>query len=132
MHFFREATGRVEAALEGTDTSSERIEAYLRAIGRELRPGSEVFFADLAASGPAGEVYRRNTAIAADRVGEMLADGARTGELRAVRAAYVTDLVGAQMVRIQQGEVRRTTGLDDAAAYEALADLVLHGVASGG
>ncbi len=77
-------------------------------------------------------MYRRNTAIAADRVGEMLAEGARTGEFRAVRAAYVTDLVGAQMVRIQQGQVRRTTGLDDAAAYEALADLVLHGVASGG
>ena len=49
-----------------------------------------------------------------------------------MRAAYVTDLVGAQMVRIQQGQVRRSTGLDDAAAYEALADLVLHGVASGG
>ena len=132
VHFFREATLRVEAALEGTGTSSERVEAYLRAIGRELRLGSDAFFADLAASGPAGEVYRRNTAIAADRVGEMLAEGARTGEFRAVRAAYVTDLVGAQMVRIQQGQVRRTTGLDDAAAYEALADLVLHGVASGG
>ena len=132
VHFFRAATARVEAAVGGARTSSERVEAYLRAIGRELRLGSDAFFADLAASGPAGEVYRRNTSIAADRVGVMLAEGARTGEFRAVRAAFVTDLVGAQMVRIQQGQVRASTGLDDAAAYEALADLVLHGVARAG
>jgi len=132
VHFFRAATTRVEAAVAGVGTSSERVEAYLRAIGGELRLGSDAFFADLAASRPAGEVYRRNTAIAADRVGELLAEGARTGEFRAVRAAFVTDLVGAQMVRIQQGQVRSSTGLDDAAAYEALADLVLHGVAAGG
>jgi AcrR family transcriptional regulator len=132
VHFFRAATARVEAALEGAGSSSERVQAYLRAIGRELRPGSDAFFADLAASRPAGEVYRRNTAIAAERVGQLLADGARTGEFRAVRAAFVADLVAAQMVRVQQGAVRASTGLDDAAAYDALADLVLHGVASGG
>jgi AcrR family transcriptional regulator len=132
VHFFRAATTRVEASLDDAGTSSERVEAYLRAIGRELRLGSEAFFADLAASRPAGEVYRRNTAIAAGRVGELLAQGARTGEFRRVGAAFVTDLVGAEMVRIQQGQVRAATGLDDAAAYEALADLVLHGVASSG
>ncbi len=130
MQFFREATGRVEAALAGASTSGERVEAYLRAIGRELRLGSAAFFADLAGPGPAGEVYRQNTAFAAERVGALLAEGARTGEFRAVGAAFVSDLVGAQMVRIQQGQVRGATGLDDAAAYEALADLVLHGVAS--
>lgn len=130
VHFFREATGRVEAALAGAATSGERVEAYLRAIGRELRLGSPAFFADLAAPGPGGEVYRQNTAFAAERVGALLAEGARSGEFRAVHAAYVTDLVGAQMVRIQQGQVRAATGVDDATAYEALADLVLHGVAT--
>ena len=59
--------------------------------------------------------------------GDTPGDGVFTDQM----GAFVTDLVGAQMVRIQQGQVRTATGLDDAAAYEALADLVLHGVASG-
>ncbi len=131
VHFFRGATARVEAAVAPCAGAADRVEAYLRAIGDELRPGSAVFFADLAGSAPARDVYRQNTAIAAARVGEMLADGVRTGEFRSVPSAFVVDLVGAQMVRIQQGHVRAETGLGDAAAYEALAGLVLHGVASG-
>lgn len=131
VHFFRGATARVEAAVAPCAGATDRVETYLRAIGDELRPGSAAFFADVTGSTPAGEVYRQNTAIAAARVAEMLADGARTGEFRSVPADFVVDLVGAQMVRIQQGQVRTETGLDDASAYEALADLVLYGVASG-
>ncbi len=128
VHFFRGATARVEAAVDEHAGAASRLQAYLRAIGDELRPGSATFFADVASFAPAREAYRRNTEAAAVRVGELLADGAATREFRSGGVELTADLVSAQMVRIQQGEVRAATGLDDADAYAALADLVLRGV----
>lgn len=127
VHFFRAATTRVEAAVGERTGAGARVEAYLRAIGTELRAGSAAFFTDLASFAPAQAVYRRNTEFAAARVGDLLAEGARSGEFRSGSVEFTADLVGAQMVRIQQGEVRAATGLDDADAYAALADLVLQG-----
>lgn len=130
VHFFRGAAERVEARLVDVAQPGARVDAYLRAVASELAPASSAFFADLESFAPGREVYRRNTAIAAVRVGELIADGVRTGELRAVSADLVADLVAAQMVRIQQREVYAATGTEDAEAYAALADLVVHGISS--
>jgi AcrR family transcriptional regulator len=127
--FFRGATARVEAATSAeSGAEGERIVAYLRAIGDALRPASATFMADLAAHAFAREIYQQNTAIAARRVRELIADGVRTGEFRPVHASFVADTVAATMERIQSGAVQATTGLPDAAAYDELAALVLEGV----
>ena len=126
--FFAGATEAVEAAVLGAGTHRDRVAAYLRAVAAALRPASPAFVADLASFAPAREVYERNTAAAAARVRALVDDGVAAGEFRAVHAAFVADVVAATMVRIQQREVAAATGLDDAAAYDELADLVLHAV----
>jgi AcrR family transcriptional regulator len=146
--FFRTATAQVESAvagpapasaalagtglagtgLAGTAPAGERIAAYLRAIGAALRPASARFMADLTAHPFAREVYQQNTAIAARRVGELIAEGVGTGEFRPVHAAFVADTAAAMMERIQSGAVLATTGLADADAYDELAALVLEGI----
>lgn len=128
VHFFRTATGRVEARVTETAGSRAQIAAYLHAVADELRPASAQFMADLDAFAPAREVYERNTVLAARRVQQLVAEGAASGELRDVHAAFVADVVASSMVRIQQRRVASATGLDDARAYTELAALVLHGV----
>ncbi|MCD0451782.1 TetR/AcrR family transcriptional regulator [Actinocorallia sp. API 0066] len=120
--FFRRATGRVEAAVAREGDPRVRVGVYLRAISVELAAASPVFFADLAAFAPAREVYRRNTAIAADRVRELIA--AASPGRDAVFAGAVAGLV---MEAVHRGDLRELTGLDDAAAYRALAALLLAG-----
>ncbi|GAB2937523.1 TetR/AcrR family transcriptional regulator [Rhodococcus aerolatus] len=131
--FFAASTAAVEAAVlevsgPGAGTHRERVAAYLRAVATALRPASPAFVADLASFAPAREVYERNTTAAAARVRQLVDDGVAAGEFRAVHAAFVADVVAATMVRIQQRQVAAATGLDDAAAYDELADLVLHAV----
>jgi AcrR family transcriptional regulator len=126
--FFRDATTQVESATNAHGPEGDRIVAYLRAIGDALRPASDTFMADLAAHAFAREIYQQNTAIAARRVRELIADGVRTGEFRPVHAAFVADTVAATMERIQSGAVQAATGLADADAYNELAALVLEGV----
>jgi len=128
VHFFSGAAVRVEAAVASADDARARVDAYLRGVAAELRPASEAFFCDLARYPRVAAVYRRNTDIAAARVRDLISDGVATGEFRSVPSGFVADVVSATMVRIQQREIAATTGLDDAAAYAALADLVLHGL----
>jgi hypothetical protein len=74
-------------------------------------------------------VYERNTALAADRVRELIAEGVAQGRFREVHPTLVADTVTTLMLRIGRGETARATGLDDAAAYRELAALLLHGIA---
>jgi AcrR family transcriptional regulator len=129
VHFFRAATERVEAALAGYLEPADRIVGYLRAVAAELAPASAAFFTDLAEFAPAGEVYERNTRIAARRVTELIDSGVAEGAFRAVHPAFVADAVTSVMVRIQRRQVAAATGLADAQAYQQLAELVLHGLA---
>lgn len=129
--FFAGATERVEAQVTATDDDLERVGAYLRAVSRELGPASPQFFADLAAFAPAGEIYARNTALAAQRVRELIDAGVRTGAVRGVHARFVGVAVSEVMTAIHAGRLPDATGLDAAAAYDHLADLVLHGIESG-
>lgn len=128
VHFFRRATDDVEKQVAGVTGARDRITAYLTAVGSALGAASDTFMADLDAFGPARAVYEQNTAIAARRVGELIADGVTAGEFRDVHAAFAADLAAAVMVRIQQGTVRATIGLDDAAAYRELAAILTAGI----
>lgn len=128
VHFFRGATERVEAAVAAAADPSAQVGAYLSAVAQELAPASATFFDDVAAFPPAAEVYERNTRAAARRVQQLVDAGVASGAFRAVHAGFVGDVVSAAMVRIQQRTVAEATELEDAQAYEALSDLLLHGL----
>ncbi|WUI02683.1 TetR/AcrR family transcriptional regulator [Spirillospora sp. NBC_00431] len=124
--FFRRATERVEAALEdaaGADPRA-RVGAYLRAISDQLAPASPAFFADLDAFAPAREIYKRNTRFAVRRVRELVRE-ASPGDDAGPDAAFAGAVAGQVMESIHRGEIKAQTGLDDSAAYAALASLIV-------
>jgi AcrR family transcriptional regulator len=131
VHFFRTATGRVEAAVAAPAAPADRLVAYLRAVAVELAPASAQFFDDVAAFPPAAEVYERNTRLAADRVQQVIREGVAAGAFRQVDAAFTADVLTSMMVRIQQRQVAASTGLDDAEAYAQLTGLLLRGLSTG-
>ena len=127
-HFFRKATDAVEAQTVTESDPALRVTAYLSAVARALAPAGAAFRRDLEFFVPSREVYERNTALAADRVRALIADGVAQGRFRDVHPALIADTVTTLMVRIGRGETARATGLDDAAAYRELAALLLHGI----
>lgn len=128
VQFFVDATAEVEAAVVARAGAAERVVAYLGAVAQALSPATAAFYADLEGFPPAQEVYQRNTALAAGRVQELIAEGVAAGAFRDVHARFVGDVVAATMGRIGRGEINRTTGLVDAAAYRELGELVLRGI----
>ena len=126
--FFRDAAERVEERVAAEPDPVRRIEAYLLAVADELRPASAQFMDDVAAFPPAREIYERNTAIAAQRVRELILDGIESKVFRDVPSAFIAEVVSSVMVRIQRREVFRNTGLTDAEAYADLASLVVNGI----
>lgn len=127
-HFFRKATAGVEAQTVTEQDPALRVTAYLNAVARALAPAGPAFRRDLDAFAPGRAVYETNTALAADRVRELIADGVAQGRFREVHPALVADTVTTLMLRIGRGDTARATGLDDAAAYRELAALLLHGI----
>ena len=128
VHFFRAATTEVEAAVAGATGTTERLTAYLTAVGVALQPADEQFMEDLAGFPPARDIYERNTRAAADRVHELINDGVAAGDVRDVHAAFVADVASSVMVRIQQRTIKSTLGLDDSQAYLELAQLLTTGI----
>jgi AcrR family transcriptional regulator len=122
--FFRRATGRVEDAVDPTAPPVERIDAYLTAVATELAPASPRFFADLERFAPAGDIYRKNTEIAAGRVQGLVLEAAP-----GIDPAFLGVVARLVMESIHRGDISRATGLDDSAAYRALAELIRAGVA---
>jgi AcrR family transcriptional regulator len=127
-HFFRKATDVVEAWTVTEDDPARRVTAYLSAVAVALAPAGPSFHRDLDSFALGREVYERNTAMAADRVRELIADGVAQGRFREVHPALIADTVTTLMFRIGRGETARATGLDDATAYRELAALLLHGI----
>lgn len=120
--FFRRSTDQVEQRLAAEPDPRRRIRAYLDAIAEALAPASPAFYADVNDFAPAREVYRRNTAIAARRVQELVTEA--KGPDGAVDATFVGAVAAAVMSSIQSGEMEATTSLGDATAYRLLADLI--------
>jgi AcrR family transcriptional regulator len=127
-HFFRKATEAVEASTVTVRDPGLRVTAYLTAVAAALAPAGPAFHRDLDSFGPGREIYERNTALAAERVRELIGDGVVQGRFRDVHPALVADTVTTLMFRIGRGDTARATGLDDAAAYRELAALLLHGI----
>jgi AcrR family transcriptional regulator len=127
-HFFRKATAAVEARTVSESDPALRVTAYLSAVAQALAPAGAAFHRDLDSFGPGREVYERNTALAADRVRELIAEGVAQGRFRDVHPALIADTVTTLMLRIGRGDTMRATGLDDATAYRELAALLLHGI----
>ncbi len=126
--FFREAAERVEKRLALETDPVRRIQVYLLAVADELRPASAQFMDDVAGFPPAREIYERNTAIASERVRQLIVDGIADDAFRDVPTAFIAEVVSSVMVRIQQREVAKNTGLSDAEAYADLANLVVSGI----
>lgn len=127
--FFQRATAAVEERIAGPADHRERISAYLLAVAEQLQPASPAFVADVAAFGPAREIYERNTRSAAARVQQLVTEGVAAGTVRPVHASFVGAAVAQVMAAIHRGDITAVTGLDDAAAYRELASLVVAGVA---
>jgi AcrR family transcriptional regulator len=125
--FFRRSTERIEAAIDPAAPAVDRIGTYLTAVATELAPASARFFADLEQFAPAGDIYRQNTAIAARRVQELVHEAAP-----GIDPTFLGAVARLVMESIHRGDISRATGLDDSAAYRALSELVLAGVAGGG
>lgn len=130
--YFRRAALRVEAQVATEDTPADQLSAYFSAVATELEPATPRFHADLQAFPPANEVYGENTRYAARRVQSLVGAGVADGSLRPVDAPFVGAAVATVMTGIQSGAIGAATGLDDAEAYRALADLVLRGTATRG
>ncbi|CAN5116917.1 TetR/AcrR family transcriptional regulator [soil metagenome] len=128
--FFRQSAQRIDALTVGPGDPSERIGTYLHAISQELAPASAAFFAALDSFAPAREIYKTNTQIAAKRVQELVAEGIDAGQIGALNASFVGVVAGQVMESIHRGEIEAATGLDDSAAYKALAELIVAGIAT--
>lgn len=128
--YFRTTTDQVERRTARAGDPAARIIAYLDAVAEALRPASTQFHADLEAHPGARALYELNTAAAAQRMRELIAEGSQAGVFREVHAQFVGDVVAATMARIQSGELTRSTGLRDSEAYTELAALVLSGIRS--
>lgn len=128
--FFRRSVPEVEAAVADASGPEARVVAYLTAVGDYLRPLSRAFMDDLAGFEPAAAVYRRNTAAAADRIRDLIAEGIETGAFRDLHAAFVAEMVAATMFEIQRGEMFARLEVTDAVAYAELASLVVHALAT--
>ena len=127
-HFFRKATEVVEARTVTEGDPARRVTAYLSAVAVALAPAGPAFHRDLDNFALGREVYERNTAMAADRVRELIAEGVAQGRFREVHPALIADTVTTLLFRIGRGDTARATGLDDATAYRELAALLLHGI----
>lgn len=127
-HFFKRATGQVEAAIARTRSPAARVTRYLEAVAEALRPAGSRFRRDLDRNAATREVYEQNTIAAATRVRDLIDEGIRAGAFRNVSAVFVGEVVTATMRRITSGEIGRATGLDDAQAYAELAKLVVTAV----
>jgi AcrR family transcriptional regulator len=126
--FFRRAAARIEAQVAAEPDPGARLAVYLTAVAAELAPASERFHADLQAYAPAAVIYEENTRLAARRVQELVVAGVEAGSLRPVDASFVGAAVAQVMTGIHAGRIAEASGLADADAYRALADLVVRGV----
>ena len=128
--YFRAAVPAVEARVAGADGPTQKVVAYLDAVGDYLRPLSRAFMDDLSRFEPAAQVYRQNTAAAAMRIRSLIAEGVEAGAFRQVHAAFVAEIVAVAMFEIQRGEMFARLEMTDAEAYAELASLVVHALSA--
>ncbi len=129
IRYFREATEFIEARTAAAQGGPvERISTYVSAVGEALHRASPAFMDDVSRHYVASAIYERNADFVATRVSELIADGVKSGDFRPVHAAFVADLLQLAIERIQSGQLREATGLQDADAFDELSKLLLHAI----
>lgn len=124
--FFRRCTSWIADRVNLIDDPIAQIGDYLRLIAQALAPASPQFFIDVDAFAPASEIYRQNTRAAAEEVQRLVREA--LGKRSRMDAEFIGAVAGIVMHAIHRKELEETAGLDDAAAYHALADLIVAGV----
>jgi AcrR family transcriptional regulator len=128
-YFFRGAAERIEQRIAGRHDARDLIASYLHGVTEELSGASATFIDDVAAFAPARAIYQRNSRAAADRIRGFILRGVDDGTFREVHAKLLAEMVGLMIEAIQTGVLGARTGVSDAEAFTALAELLLGGLA---
>lgn len=129
-HYFKGATASIEQRVAGVTDVRLRMRAYLEAASEALLPASRRFIEDMAANPATRATYEANARAAADRIRSAVKEGVRDGVFREVDAALVGEMVGLTITAIQRGEIGERTGLSDSAAFAALSQFLVGGLAT--
>jgi AcrR family transcriptional regulator len=127
--FFRQATEQIEQAVADVADPRLRIPAYLSGVGRAMSRCSTQYYADMIGLRSTASIYRTNSAAAARRVQELIADGVKEGALRSIDGNFAGQLVALAIEGVQSG-VLLSGGLTAGEAYTEMADLLLHGLSA--
>ncbi|MBL7488502.1 TetR/AcrR family transcriptional regulator [Frankia sp. AgB1.9] len=131
-HFFGTEAERIEHAVAEQADPRVKITTYLQGVAHAMRRNSPAFYADMVTYGPTAEIYRRNTAKAAERIQEMIDDGVRAGVFRATNGVFAAQVVGLAIEAVQSGALLERTGLSAAESFAELADLLFNGLRHAG
>ncbi|WP_236796654.1 TetR/AcrR family transcriptional regulator [Amycolatopsis sp. GM8] len=129
-HFFRGAAEMMEKRIADLGDAREIIGSYLAGISEYLNRASPAFMRDINDFAPARAAYELNSRAAAARIRTFIAQGVEDGVFREVHATLIAEMAGVLIEGIQTGVVGARTGVSDAEAFTALAELLLGGLAS--
>ncbi len=127
-HFFKGAAELLEERIAGIDDARKILGEYLAGISEYLNRASAAFMTDIAEFGPARDAYQLNSRAAAARIRSFIDLGVTDGVFREVHARLIAEMAGLIIEGIQTGVVGRRTGVTDAEAFTALAELLLSGI----
>jgi AcrR family transcriptional regulator len=128
-HFFKGAAGQIEGRIADIADAREVIGEYLAGVSEYLNRASPKFMADINEFAPARATYELNSRAAAGRIREFIAKGVADGVFRDGHASLIAEMAGVLIEAIQTGVVGSRTGVSDAEAFTALAELLLGGLA---
>jgi AcrR family transcriptional regulator len=129
-HFFKGAAELLEERVAGIGGAREIIGTYLAGIAEYLNRASPEFMRDINDFAPARAAYEMNSRAAAARIRSFIAQGVDHGVFRDVHAELIAEMAGVLIESIQTGVVGARTGVSDAEAFTALAELLLDGLAT--
>lgn len=126
--FFEQATRAIEEATSAEVDCRRKVKVYLRGVGREMGRHSPQFYLDMVSYEPAAEIYAINSAAASRRVREIIDEGVRAGQFRAVDAAFASELIVLAIDGVRSGRLLEPTGLSAGEAFAEIADILLDGL----
>ncbi|WP_027944340.1 TetR/AcrR family transcriptional regulator [Amycolatopsis taiwanensis] len=128
--FFKGAADMLEDRIAGLTDAREIIGEYLAGISEYLNRASAEFMRDIGDFAPARAAYEMNSRAAAGRIREFIKQGVGDGVFREVHATLIAEMAGLLVESIQTGVLGARTGVSDAEAFTALAELLLGGLAT--
>ncbi|KAA9148706.1 TetR/AcrR family transcriptional regulator [Amycolatopsis acidicola] len=129
-HYFKGAAELMEQRTAGLADARQVIGTYLDGIAEYLNRAAPQFMRDINDFAPARAAYELNSRAAAARIRSFIAQGVDDGVFRNVHAKLIAEMAGVLIESIQTGVIGSRTGVSDAEAFTALAELLLDGLAS--